>query len=511
MSSKVYKLKNWPFPKGEPAQLIWIGSPFKAEKKMMVYVHFRAKGKTKKIAIDWGVLPALAIQHMYIDGDLCYSLPPDNLEEIDLMIFPQSVRYTEREWVVQGTNDQDISRSFIVNFNNKSYILPLIEVVRSILAPNRFLLYRLFEMNSFPQYFIENYSERQIHLDFSSQYNLKYTKKSFLYQLVWLLGNRDLRRTFENIAYTFLNTGELKFDWLFQQPISIKAIVKITSNGGTILRVTEVKDKEIPFEIISFSHPEVSKSEKSNEPKKYTMHELKSSTEEKDKMIDETVEGATEDFELVEMNKQVHKYAESPSIVKVQGKTTKQRTYEDESTKRYTFKDSGIRSASDTGGNRLARGIENQSLQQVQAEGELGEFVYVLQELEDYKEVQSINVQLSSLPIGDGNRVFSYLEDGITPRRYALATVNLFNGNEFKILEVERENRALSMLILSSTVSTNWNQLIDSLLLNLVNSSGTWEREVLGNLERGGVIVKKAKHSKKDYQHRAKLLLKKLL
>lgn len=269
-------------------------------------------------------------------------------------------------------------------------------------------------------------------MNFSSQYNLKYTKKSFLYQLVWLLGNQDLRRTFENIAYTFLNTSELKFEWLFRQPISIKAVVKLTSYGGTILRVTEVKKKEIPFEVISFSHPELSKYEKSNEPKKYTMHDLKSSTEGKEKIIDETLEGATEDFELAEMNKQVHEYAESPSIVKVQSKSTKQRTYEDESTKRHTFKDSGIRSAADTGGNRLARGIENQSLQQVQEEGALGEFVHVLQELEDYKEVQFINVHLGSMPMGDGNRVFSYLEDGITPRRYALATVNLFNGNEFE-------------------------------------------------------------------------------
>lgn len=237
----------------------------------------------------------------------------------------------------------------------------------------------------------------------------------------------------------------------------------------------------------------------------------KTPTEEKEKIIDETVEGTTEDFELIEINKQVHKYAESPSIVKIQGKSTKQRTYEDESTKRYRFKDSGIRSASDTGGNCLARGIENQSLQQVQVEGELGEFVHVLQELEDYKEVQFINVQLSSLPIGDGNRVFSYLEDGITPRRYALATVSLFNGNEFKILEVERENRALSMLILSSTVSVNWNQLIDALLLNLVNSSGIWEREVLRNLERKNVALQKAKHSKKGYKHRAKLLFNKMI
>ena len=96
----------------------------------------------------------------------------------------------------------------------------------------------------------------------------------------------------------------MKFEWLFKQPISIKAVVK---TGGIILRVNEVKKKEIPFDVISFSHPELSKYEKSNEPKKYTMHEI----------IDETVEGATEDFELAEMNKQVHEYAESPSIVKI--------------------------------------------------------------------------------------------------------------------------------------------------------------------------------------------------
>ncbi|MEZ2719683.1 Tn7-like element transposition protein TnsE [Niallia circulans] len=115
------------------------------------------------------------------------------------------------------------------------------------------------------------------------------------------------------------------------------------------------------------------------------------------------------------------------------------------------------------------------------------------------------------MPIGDGNRVFSYLEDGITPRRYALATVSPFNGNEFKILEVERENRALSMLILSSTVSVNWNQLIDGLLLNLVNSSGTWEKQSIQSLDRRNVMVQKANHSKKEYKHRAKLLINKTI
>lgn len=67
------------------------------------------------------------------------------------------------------------------------------------------------------------------------------------------------------------------------------------------------------------------------------------------------------------------------------------------------------------------------------------------------------------------------------------------------------------MLILSSTKSINWNQLIEGLLLNLVNSSGTWVKESLESLERSNVIIQKAKHSKKGYKHRAKLLVNKMM
>lgn len=50
------------------------------------------------------------------------------------------------------------------------------------------------------------------------------------------------------------------------------------------------------------------------------MHELKSSDEEKERILDETVESTTEDFDLVEMNNQVNEYVTSPSIVKIQNK-----------------------------------------------------------------------------------------------------------------------------------------------------------------------------------------------
>ena len=185
MSKQQVKLNKWPFQKGEQAQLTWISSPFRQEKKIMIYAYFRVKGKTEKILADWGTLPALSIQHFYINGDISKSIPPAGTEEVELTIYPNTVGYFEKEWNIYGTNDKDMSRSFIVSYKNKKYILPLIEVVRSILAPNRFLLYRLFETNSFPQYFIELYEANKIHLDFSSLYHRKYTKDIFLYQLVY--------------------------------------------------------------------------------------------------------------------------------------------------------------------------------------------------------------------------------------------------------------------------------------------------------------------------------------
>jgi hypothetical protein len=59
-----------------------------------------------------------------------------------MTIYPNKVKYHERSWSIQGSRDPATSRSFVFSFNGKSVILPVIEVLRSILAPNGFLLYR---------------------------------------------------------------------------------------------------------------------------------------------------------------------------------------------------------------------------------------------------------------------------------------------------------------------------------------------------------------------------------
>ena len=89
--------------------------------------------------LDWGTLPCLAIQHYYSDGVITTSQPPEGAQEVDITIYPNNPRYYERPWKIQGNNDPATSRSFIFNNYGKTVILPVIEVLRSILAPNGFL------------------------------------------------------------------------------------------------------------------------------------------------------------------------------------------------------------------------------------------------------------------------------------------------------------------------------------------------------------------------------------
>ena len=509
MSKQQVKIK-WPFAKGEKAQLIWIGEPFRIENKMMIHTYFRARGVTEKILMDWGTLPSLAIQHFYSDGVITTSQPPQGVREVDITIYPNGVKRHEKLWKIQGSNDSAVSRSFVFSVDSKNIILPIIEVLRSILAPNGFLLYRLFESNSFPQFFTETYEPNKVHFSFTSQYELKYTKTAFIYQLVWLLTNRDLRQTFESIAFTWLQEKSLKFEWSFTQPITITARVKESNNTWTVLQIVNVKNKHIPYEHISISHLEIQDQEKSNEAKRYTYRSLNKSGNDEGFTLDEQVDGSTEDFDLVQMNQLNHEYTSVPRIERIKNSSAKQRTREDENTKKYYGNNESIRSTADAGGQQLARGIEHQMLHEIQAEGEIQDFINVLKVIEQYHQVRIIRAFTKDLPDTSGGRRFAKLSDGITKRRYVIAEVYMMNGNRFNIIEVEREHRSLSTIILSSQIARDWTPIYNSLLGNLVNVSGTWTSKSLTYMEAQGVFVSKAKHSSKEPRHRAETLLSKL-
>src|SRR5699024_10921126 len=175
-----------------------------------------------------------------------------------------------------------------------------------------------------------------------------------IYQLVWLLTNRDLRHVYESIAFTWLQEQTLKFEWTFTQPITVTAQIKEDQNTWPVTQIVNANNKYIPYENISISHPamrdipmsdpEIRDNETSMEAKKYTYRSLNKKDGEGGFTLDEQVDGATEDFDFVQMNQLGHEYTSVPKVKQVKLGSTKQRLEEDENTKRYYGDDHYIRS-----------------------------------------------------------------------------------------------------------------------------------------------------------------------
>ncbi|MFJ5794036.1 Tn7-like element transposition protein TnsE [Bacillus atrophaeus] len=225
-----------------------------------------------------------------------------------------------------------------------------------------------------------------------------------------------------------------------------------------------MKNKQIPYSEILFSHPEIVQTEKSG-AKKYTIHSKSSNGSQQNELtLDEEVEGTTDKFDLIEMDNQVHEYAKLPKVTKIRRNSNMQRNFEDENTKRYFIDNQGKRATSDVGGNTVTKGLENKSLYDIQVQGE----------------VQSINVNLQgSLKEFSDIKRFVYLSDGVTERKYVIAEIKLFSNKEVSVIEVEREDRALSTLICFINNQQNKSYCYPQILSGIIDSHRTWDKERL--------------------------------
>lgn len=199
------------------------------------------------------------------------------------------------------------------------------------------------------------------------------------------------------------------------------------------------------------------------------------------------------------MNNQKHEYLLTPKVTKIPHMTNKKRKFEDKNTKKRFINSNSNRSTADVGGDRVTRGLQQQSLIDVQTDGELREFIKVMRVLQDFPEVQSINIIQGSLKEFSDTKRFVYLSDGVTERKYVVAEVRLSTGNEVSVIEVEREDKALSTLIytIDSKKPRNYHLIFEILIYN----RGTWNKEQLNFYKIDFLTLR---HGKTDFFHRAK-------
>jgi hypothetical protein len=496
MGKTAMKVKNWPFEKGEKAKLIWIGEPFKQNNKWMFYAYFKVDKITKKVLLDWGSIHFLICEKYYKDGDLNNAEAEENGELVELNLSSVKVEYREKPWNIWLDRHKYDMKSKTFNFIKKGhlYTVPIIEIIRAILAPSNFLLNRILEMDSFENYFTYDISEGKLNLHFTSEYERKLLKEDKINHLAWLLTNEKVLRMFNEIGQNMWQHNEQKFEFLLNS-FNIRARIEDKVTYTKICEIVALKKKRINVQEINIYHPSLEESHSSDSAKIRTFINKKTGA---DKEITSDGDGTRKDSEEIETMLLTHEYENLPKINRRKKGTRVIREKEDENTKKYVIEDDGLRSTADVGGEELIKGLEFTTIDKVEVKGELEEFLEMLRLLKKKPNIKSVNVIIGELNEGIKGKRFARLNDGITKRKYAIGNVVMFSGNQCNLIEVERENKPLSMLVLKSNKLVKWERICSILIIGLVNESGTWHKEDIEQLENEGLVIIRTKHIRKN-------------
>lgn len=485
------KIKNWPFEKGKKAQLIWIGEPFKFNNKWMIDTYFNDGKVTKRIVQDWANIHFLSIDKYYTDGDLNSGEVIDKdgvIETIDIDLSNVVPKYNENDWRIKGSSYKSKSRTFNFYKNNKLYTIPIVEIVRSVLAPNTFMLNTILYSDTFEDYFTYEINNKTLNLYFNSNYRTTNLKDVYYNHFAWIIGNKDILNMVSTIGYNTSIKRKMMFDFNIPN-FKFRARVRKTKYGYLVQEIVKVKGKRINFSEIRVFHPSFERYERSNEAKKWAYANLSNSSK-NERTIDNEADGSTKGTESITDELVVQEYLSMPKIKKEKTGYVNKREVEGENTKKFIKQDDDRRTFADEGGFNKTKVIEVSGIDVKSVSGELKEFIKILDILRTMKEVKAIEIKIVNLPLG---RKISYLSDGVTRRKCLIAIIHM-NNKEVCILEIEREYKSISTLLLISLRKINFEKVYKLLLNELVFESGSWNNNYIDMLRKHGINAVRCKH-----------------
>lgn len=498
MSKVAVRIKDWPFQKGDKAKLIWMGEPFKQNNKWMFYAYFKGNKLTKKILLDWASVHFLSADKYYIDGNLNNGEVLESEDTIDINLTGVRAEYIEKNWEIWGTGFKDKTKSKTFNFskNGELYTVPIVEIIRAVLAPDRFMLNRIVEMDTLENYFIHEIKDDKLYIYFNSQYEKNLLKSEKINHIAWILTNSKVFKMFNSIGQNMWQIGELKFDYLLNS-FNIRARVNKSGRYIRVLEIISLKKKRINANEITVYHPSLGESKTTNETKK-RKYISNNKNDGDNRELNSEMDGSTMGSEEINTFLISHEYERVPKINRIKSGKKNRRIKEDENTKTFVVENAQLRTTADIGGEKLLTGLEFTSITNVQEKGELEEFIEILKLLEKRHTVKSVEIIIGGLPEGIKGKRFSKLSDGVTKRKYAIGKINMMDGRECSLIEIERENKSLSMLILKAINNVKWNWIYSKLLFQLVEESGKWNNEVINTIRNQGIVVYRSKHIKKN-------------
>lgn len=498
--------KVWPFDKDEYAKLIWIGDPYRdSERQFVMDVFFNGKNKTAKIVLNWGLLPLLRLQRSYKNGIINESFSEsDEVPMLKIEIEPCETLYYEKDVVIQGTATK--GKSIIFKTKQKKskqkIIIPIIELIRGLLAPNIFLLYRLLEPNTLAAYYQFERIEKNLNLNLFSTFDNKYIRTSILKDLLWLFENQEIMDMFAQCSMNYFKDSRLFFKWKYNKPISINVIATVV-NGKIIVReIRSINTKKINEEVVHVFHPSFKK-DNNNQTDKIAINTYDMSDT---LLLTNEANGSTRFADELNVSELIYQdYEDILKLIREKveredllgGNIVAHRNVNAD----HSFEKVEEVTATDTGGQAVAKAIllEKSFEDEIDlVDDDLNKLERTLSILQTNGFINELQVNISYLSNDlTKNKLFTTLDDGKTNRKYLTANFITRKLNYVEIIEFEQESKSLSTLIYQC--SKNSEKLISIALIKLaLENNGAWNNKELDVIQKMySCKIIKAKHYKK--------------
>lgn len=498
---------KWPFSKGEQVKLIKISKPYSSDGLWYIDAVYLSKisKRAKRVKHYFGDLHLLICGGDYLDGKR-QDMP--GWTTMDIHVSKKAIlnRKPEPYLNKDKINQSEFNYYTFGISNDGSYvIIPLHELLRTTLAPDIFWLNQVTLLDSIETRVIYESDSYFLKMTFLSDVPVKYVKMDEkIKHAAWVFSNPNIYEMI-NQTYQSIRNGEgIKFDFLFEE-LSFRARVEIKDNKTYIKEIVSFKRKKINCRNIFVYHPSLLEYEPGSDEKEKKWTPVTKSDGDRSLVSDKTAAPGKLDinrYETVE--------SEYSSFVKIKRIRSNR-----SSGKRISLKTipkcidgKSKRTTSDFGGLETVPQLEFENNVGEKFEGLFTEIISVLSLMENRDEVTSIEYHIGELNHHYRFRSICTLADEITPRRYLVGKIQLIEGQEAILIEVERENLALTTLMLISNTPQNWKLICHQIMKGLIKKSGSWP--AIENFGFKQLESHRFKHTNADVSQREKRMFKSL-
>lgn len=188
------RLRPWPFPKDEEAELIWFGSPFIDYRgSWKIRTAFNIGEEIKVHSYPWGTLPDLRIGQIYVNGvydqvkpksGSVYHLQIKSLNEGNVT---NGFELPKRIIDFQGNKELGLQKIIHYSVNGVSYCIPVIELIRAMFLNAKYLAYYILQPHGLDLLIEKSLVlDKVLHFDLSNRVPTKEATKTNARHLSWI-------------------------------------------------------------------------------------------------------------------------------------------------------------------------------------------------------------------------------------------------------------------------------------------------------------------------------------